>query len=76
MIEINALVMNRSLNNGYIFFEDKRKAKDWIRVLKQYKVNYVNFVIISNKTKYYGIRMFRMKHQFINLCGKLKEVLE
>jgi arabinogalactan endo-1,4-beta-galactosidase len=76
MIEINALVMNRSFNNGYIFFEDKRKAKDWIRILKQYRVSYVNFIIIFNKTKYYGIRMFRMKRQFLDLCGKLKEVLE
>jgi len=75
-MEINTLVMSRSFNNGYIFFSNKEKAKKWLKILKQYRVNYVNFIIIFNKTKYYGIRMFRMKHQFLNLCGKLKEVLE
>lgn len=76
MIEINTLVMSKSFNSGYIFFEDKQKAKDWIKILKQYRVSYVNFIIIFDKTKYYGIRMFRMKHQFLDLCRGLKEVLK
>lgn len=75
-MEINTLVMSRSFNNGYIFFSDKEKAKKWLKVLKRYRVSYVNFVIIFDKTKYYGIRMFRMKHQFLDLCRGLKEVLE
>lgn len=76
MIETNTLIMSKSLNKGYIFFSDKEKAKKWIKILKRYRVSYVNFVIIFNKTKYYGVRMFRMKQQFLDLCGKLKEVLE
>ena len=75
-MEINTLVINkRTLNSGYILFQDSKSAKEWRDSLEQLHIGYNSFVWIVNYKTYYGFKMFRFKKQFIELCRTLKEVL-
>ena len=76
-VEINTIVPNKqTFNKAYILFEDSDISKKWQNVLISERVEYVSFVWIVNRKKYYGFKMFRMKYQFLRLCLKLKEVLD
>lgn len=73
---LNTLYMNKkTLNRGYIFFNDKEKAKRWEDVLIEERVGYTPFIWRIHNTTYYGFKFFRMRFQFLTLCAKFKEVM-
>ena len=73
--EIETLYSSKTLNSGYIFFDDPVKLNMVIDVLNDLHVQFVKYILINGDRRYYGLKMFRMKKQFFRLCVKLKEVL-
>ena len=76
-MEVNTLVPNKqTFNRAYILFDEQAIAKKWLDVLILTGTEHTSFVWVLNGKVYYAFKMFRIKHQFFNLCLKLKEVLE
>lgn len=76
MMETNDLFVNKkTLNSGYIYFDDPRKANRWKDVLIKNRVQHTIFVLHTNGELYFCFKMFRMRYQFLDLCRQLKEVL-
>lgn len=76
MTELNAIYLDRrSRNTCYIFFDDYAKAMKWKKVLQALFIDTVEFVIISNKKRYYGFRMLHIRKRLFTLCVELKEVI-
>lgn len=76
MNEIEVLYSSKTLNSGYIFFDDPVKLNMTIEALNDLHIQFVKYVLMNGNHRYYGLKMFRMKKQFFKLCVKLKEVLE
>ena len=68
-------VRKKTLNSGYIYFDDPKKARQWRDVLIAEKVQYITFVSHIGEWTYYGFKMYRMKYQFLKLCRKFEEIM-
>ena len=75
MIEIEALYSSRTLNSAYIFFDDVKKFNKMRDKLIPLFVRHSFILVKCNGQIYYGIKMFRMKRQFLEICKVMKEVL-
>lgn len=75
MTELNCFIVNKSLNNGYIYFDSSKKAKECREILKKNNVRFVTYVVTNGENSYYGFRVFRMKRQILELCEDLISVL-
>lgn len=73
--QVNELYISKSLNSGYVFFLDLKKAEAWRDVLQKERVQYITFIWKINNLRFYAFRMFRMKYQFLTLCARFKEVM-
>lgn len=75
-MEINTLKLNKkTLNSGYIFFDNQRMAKQWKNSIAQLKIGCSNVVYIKKGKKYYGFKMFYTKNHVLRLGEIMKEVL-
>ena len=64
----------KTLNTGYIYFSDFKKAKRMEDILRQLHMRYVTFVEKENNSKRYGFRIFNIKRKFFKFCVLLEEV--
>ena len=77
MMELNTLVLNKiTLNSGYIFFDNKGKAKKAKELLEKLNIGFTLFVVHDSNNKYYGFKVFRMRKQLFKLCAGLKEIMD
>lgn len=75
-MEINTLKLNkRTLNSGYIFFDNQKTAKQWKNSISQLKIGCSYVVCIKKGMKYYGFKVFYTKNHVIRLGEIMKEVL-
>lgn len=75
-MEINTLKLNKkTLNSGYIFFDNQKTAKQWKNSISQLKIGYSDVVCIKKGVKYYGFKIFYTKNHVIRLGEIMKEVL-
>lgn len=76
MWEIETFYWNRStLNSGYIFFDDMKKANKARKMLLNHNFRHQSY-IIKGKTNYYGFKIYGIKRCFLKFMTLLKEVLE
>lgn len=76
MREYNTIYWNRkTFNTAYIFLIDSKKVKETTRLLEQLNMGYTIYLDKRDNTKVYGIKMFRIKRDFLKLVAGLKEVL-
>lgn len=75
-MEVNVLKLNKkTLNSGYIFFDNQKRAKQWKNSISQLKIGCSDIVCIKKGIKYYGIKIFYTKNHVIRLGEIMKEVL-
>lgn len=75
-MEINVLKLNKkTLNSGYIFFDNQKTAKQWKDSISQLKIGCSDVVCIKKGIKYYGFKMFYTKNHVMRLGEIMKEVL-
>lgn len=77
MRELGVLYWNRkTLNTAHIFFDRSCKVKKILPILKKLNIGYTIYVDKKEGTSIiFGIKMFRIKRNFLNLCSELKGVL-
>ena len=74
-MRINILRMSRTLNSGYIFFDDPKTANEWKKYITPLFIKHSNVICIEKGKTYYGIKMFYTRKHVLELSRKLKEVL-
>lgn len=75
-MEINVLKLNKkTLNSGYIFFDNQKTAKRWMNLISPLRIGCSNVVYIKKGKKYYGFKMFYTKKHVLRLGEIMKEVL-
>ena len=76
MVTLDEICLDkRSRNICYIFFDDIAKAMKWKQILKALFIDSAEFIVISDKKKYYGFKMLHIKRRLFTLCIELKEVI-
>lgn len=66
----------KTLNSGYIFFDDSKKATTFINKLSSKHIRYSKYVVCADGNTYFGFHVFGIADRFFDFCKVLKEVLE
>lgn len=75
-MELNRMNLNkRTLDKGYVTFDNRIKAERWNDILTDYSIPFVRYLTIVDGRIFYGFKMFYIKKDVFNLCIKLEEVL-
>ena len=76
MRKLNSLQINKkTMNSGYIFVKDSRKAKQLKVLFDDMKIEYVVFIHSDKDFRVFGFKIYRIKKQFFELCSALGEVI-
>lgn len=75
-MEVNILQLNKkTLNSGYIFFINHKKFNAVKDEIKKFNIGTSELLFIKNGVKYYGLKLFYIKKNLLELCGVLEEVI-
>ena len=74
-MEVNVLILNKkTLNSGYIFFDNQKLAKQWESLIPK-AIGKTHIVQIKKGKRYYGIKMFYTKRHVMMLGNIMKDLL-
>ena len=73
---LNELSISKTMNSGYIFVEDKNRAKELRKVFDDMRIPYTKFVCKGNYFCIYGFKVFRIKKKFFELVAAIRRVTE
>ena len=65
----------RTLDKGYITFDNRIKAEKWNDILVKRSVPFVRYVTIADGRIYYAFKMFYIKKEIFRLYMDLEEVI-
>lgn len=77
MREIEKFYWNKStLNSGYIFFDDSKKANKTRKMLLKHNFRHQTYISKEDTNCYYGFKIYGIKRCFLKFMKLLKEVLD
>lgn len=76
MNELDTLYTDkRSLNKGYIFFDNFERSLQFKKSLEKMHIHYMKYVIKIENHTYFGFKLWGFRRRFFELCVMIKEVL-